>query len=276
VTALAAALEYAERGWPVLPCEPRGKRPLGRLVPHGLKQASTDPDVIQFWFAAEPAANLGLATGVAFDALDVDGDAGRVALGEAMPAGAETVDGPTVTTGKGCHVYIAATGLGNRAGVVPGVDFRGQGGYVVGVPSVHPSGAAYLWHLGEDDPDFGARAPLRPPPAWLLALLQKPTAAPVTPGVDLTGSRAGTYGRRALESEVGKVLLAHRGERNDALNKASFALGQLVAGGVLGVDEVADALLLASERVGLEVTEARLTIASGLRSGAAQPRRVPA
>lgn len=42
---LAVALGYAGRGWPVFPCEPAGKRPAGALVPHGVKQATTDPEI---------------------------------------------------------------------------------------------------------------------------------------------------------------------------------------------------------------------------------------
>ncbi len=48
---LAAALEYARRGWPVLPLAPRGKAPLGALVPRGLNDATTDPERIRQWWA---------------------------------------------------------------------------------------------------------------------------------------------------------------------------------------------------------------------------------
>ena len=270
---LEAALAYAARGWPVLPCESRGKRPLGRLVPHGLTEASIDPDVIRKWWKAEPEANVGLATGIAFDALDVDGDDGVRALGEAIPLDGPTIDGPTVTTGKGAHVYLAVTGIGNRAGLVPHVDFRGRGGYVVAPPSIHPSGARYSWHLGESDPDFGANAPLQAAPRWLLELLD-PMPTPYAPTTDRPARSQGAYVRRALESECGRVALAPEGQRNDVLNRAAFAMGQLVAGGSIGVDEVIDALLTSASRAGLDETESRRTIASGLRSGATQPRSV--
>jgi hypothetical protein len=45
-TPLSWALAYAARGWHVLPLEPRGKAPLGRLVPRGMKDATTDPAII--------------------------------------------------------------------------------------------------------------------------------------------------------------------------------------------------------------------------------------
>jgi hypothetical protein len=75
-----------------------------------------------------------------------------------------------------------------------------------------------------------------------------------------------------LEGEAGKVVLAPVGQRNHTLNAAAFSLGQLIAGGVLDVDEVVSALLVAAERCGLPTAEARASIASGLRAGAAQPR----
>jgi hypothetical protein len=269
---LEAALAYASRGWPVLPCEPRGKRPLGRFVAHGLTEATTDPATIEGWWRAEPEANIGLRTGVAFDALDVDSDEGMAALAIEIPVDAPTVDGPTVTTGKGAHVYVAVTGLGNRAGFLPGVDWRGKGGYVVASPSVHPSGAVYGWKCGEDNPAFGANAPIRPAPAWLLDLLDRQPATALLPNGRPTSTSA--YGRRALEAECGRLALAPEGQRNHTLNAAAFALGQLVAASVLDVTEVVDALLTAARRCGLSEMEARRTIASGLRSGARSPRRV--
>ena len=113
------------------------------------------------------------------------------------------------------------------------------------------------------------------PPAWLLEAVSKPTRpAPVL------GCRPvrvpGAYGRRALESECQRVADAPEGTRNGVLNSAAFNLGQLVAGRVLAVDDVIDALLVAAQRAGLSVSEARRTIASGLDAGAEQPRGIEA
>ena len=270
---LEAALDYCSRGWPVLPCEPRGKRPAGALVPHGLKDASTDLDVVARWWKAEPEANIGLRTGVAFDVLDVNGDEGMAALAIEIPFDAPTVDGPTVTTGKGAHVYVRGDRAREPSGAPPRCRLAGgKGGYVVAPPSVHPSGAVYVWKCGEDDPAFGANAPIRPAPAWLLDLLDRRSAPAPLSNDKLTKTSA--YGRRALEAECGRLALAPEGRRNHTLNAAAFALGQLVAGSVLDVREVVDALLTAAGRCGLSDVEARRTIASGLRSGARSPRRV--
>ena len=155
----------------MLPCKPLDKAPHGWLVPHGLKDASSDPDVVRRWWRKVPAANIGLIAGLAFDVLDIDGDAGVAALCEAIPAGAPTINGPTATSGRGRHVYLAPTGLGNRVAVVPHVDFRGIGGYIIAPPSIHPSGAIYSWDRGTED---GPGEPFPPAPPWLVRLLESP------------------------------------------------------------------------------------------------------
>lgn len=83
------------------------------------------------------------------------------------------------------------------------------------------------------------------------------------------------YAKKALDLEAAKVALAMPGSRNDALNKAAFALGQLVAGGMLGRADVESRLTLAAERAGLPQHEAATTIRSGLDAGAKDPRTAP-
>jgi len=68
------ALAYARQGQPVFPCEPGGKRPLGRFAPNGFKDATTDPDTIRRWWLETPDANIAVPTGLPTTAtvLDVD------------------------------------------------------------------------------------------------------------------------------------------------------------------------------------------------------------
>ena len=72
---------------------------------------------------------------------------------------------------SGCiHHYFRHPGgdIGNRAGVLPKVDVRAQGGYVVAPPSLHVSGKRYTWSLTPREVGFADA------PAWLLELLQQP------------------------------------------------------------------------------------------------------
>src|SRR5690349_18840931 len=95
IESATAAMAYAARGWPIMPlwwplaadacacgrpdCAKPGKHPLSR---HGLKDASTDPAVIERWWSRWPDANVGIRTGSASGLLvvDIDGRAGVEAM----------------------------------------------------------------------------------------------------------------------------------------------------------------------------------------------------
>ena len=138
-----AATIYAAAGWPVFPCEPGGKAPLGRLAPHGFKDATTDPGITRRWWTSEPEANIGAPTGVVFDVLDVDvrGDGdGFPALRRLARAGllvgafaeAETRNG-------GRHYLYPPSGSGCRAFHRHRLDVKAAGGYIVLPPSRVPA-----------------------------------------------------------------------------------------------------------------------------------------
>src|SRR5690625_4255752 len=80
------------------------------------------------------------------------------------------------------------------------------------------------------------------------------------------------YGAAALERELGRVATAPEGTRNDTLNRAAFALGQLMAGGEVDETTATDQLTTAARRAGLDDTEITQTIASGIKAGKLEPR----
>jgi hypothetical protein len=170
--ALVAALDYLRRGWSVIPLRPRDKRPLVKW--EGFSHARASEAELRQWFERRPDANVGVVTGAVSGLLVLDIDAGHG--GEESLARLERDHGPLPATvaaetgGGGRHLYFAHPGgavVGNRAGLMPGIDLRGDGGYVVAPPSVHPSGRAYRWRPGQA-PDA---LPVAPLPAWLEALL---------------------------------------------------------------------------------------------------------
>lgn len=229
---------------------------------HGLHDASSNPRRVARWWSKWPNANVALRTGVVFDAIDIDSTEALDAL-NAIRGDRPTTAGPAVKTRNGWHLYHRPSGHGNKAGVIPGVDFRGKGGYVVAPPSVHPSGHVYEW--GEVD---SADAAIEPLPEWFVQLL-----APPVQGQHATKAiTAGAYGRRALEVQVGRLSMAQVGTRNHQLNRSAFELGQLVAGGELDASEVVDALVGAAVRIGLGTIEIEKSIHSGLAGGMRQPR----
>jgi Bifunctional DNA primase/polymerase, N-terminal len=147
---LAAALYYVRRGWHVFPCKPGEKVPATR---HGLHDATTDEEqVAVWWHDINPLFNIGLPTGTYFDVVDIDGHQGMQSLlawcREEDTTTAELFNprlGSVLTPRRpGTHIYTAPTGEGNRAGIRPGIDWRGQGGYVLAPPSRTEHGT-YVW-----------------------------------------------------------------------------------------------------------------------------------
>lgn len=75
-----------------------------------------------------------------------------------------------------------------------------------------------------------------------------------------------------LADEAARVRRAAQGSRNDTLNRAAYALGQIVGAEHLDPDDVAAQLGDAAIAAGLGVREVCATIASGLRAGSSAPR----
>lgn len=137
-----AALWYASQGLPVFPVRPGEKRP---LTQHGFKDATLDVEQITAWWAKFPAANIGLPTGGLFDVIDVDGQPGYDSYGKLRADGLVPPIIGRANTPRGIHVYIRATGDGNTTSLLPGIDFRGAGGYVLAPPSRLTNGSVYRW-----------------------------------------------------------------------------------------------------------------------------------
>jgi hypothetical protein len=285
---LDAALGSAARGIPVYPahwlrptpggaglacschrgptCDRPAKHP---LVRHGVKEATTDPDHIGRWWQRWPHANVGLATGIMFDALDIDGPAGLAALGELQGAADLRLLGPLVATGGGgWHHWFTPTGLGNRPPHgLDHVDWRGRGGCVLAPPSRHICGRNYRWLAGLD------QAPLPEVPAALRVRLDPDPPTTTRPADPTTPPALGhPYGRTVLAAELAALGRATPGQRN----RTAFKVYRYVAGGVLDEQEVTLAFTTAALAIGLDRAEIGRTLASARTAGLANPRTVPA
>ncbi len=280
-----AAEVYAACGYPVLPmhtaragggcscpegagCPWPGKHP--RLVGWP-RLASTDPARVRGWWRRWPEAGVGMAAGARFDVLDVDGEQGVVALRAALHIAPQEHPGPVARSGGGgWHLLYAPSGLGNRAGLAAGLDWRGRGGLIVAPPSRHASGGHYTWARP-------LTAVLPEVPDELRRLLDPPAGPAIPPPAGLAAGRTAAWARGALRRERAAVAAARRGGRgrpgrNHTLNRAAFRLGQLVTAGLLDAATVTAELLAAADDCGLGQREARATIASGLAGATRKPR----
>lgn len=260
VTPLDAALAYAERGYPVFPCSPNSKVPFART--NGSKDATTDEATIRRWWESAPTANVAIATGSVSGLYVVDVDAPS---SEVMPLLPTTWTART--RGGGWHyVYACTEPLPNTNkkapnAVHPDADTRGEGGYILVFPSV-VDGLPYSW-VNDVDP-----AQL---PAWIADRVRpKPETRMATRQMFQMVSTS--WAGKALEEECDKVANTGEGGRNEALNRASFKVGQIVAGGHLSAHQAAQALDSAAAVSGLPERERQATITRSLKAGMAAPR----
>ena len=220
---LDGALSWLDRGFAVFPLKPRGKRPCGWLAPHGLKEATRDHAVIRDWWRREPQANIALRTGEGIFVLDLDNEAAVSWFTNACGrhGAPKTL---TVKTSRGFHVFFARTAeVPNSAGrLAPGADIRGEGGYAVAVPSVHPSGTIYT--IARD-------LPIADAPRWLVDAAM-PDERPAQAPAPMT-FRSDTMKLRGMAGILSLVANAREGERNDLLFWGSCRVAEMVREGLV-------------------------------------------
>lgn len=152
------ALHYAEMGLAVFPLACRDKVP---AVVDGCKAATTERTTIERWWDKNPQYNIGIATGnkssglVVID-LDVDknkGIDGYDVLRDWQNKHGKLPETWQSITGRGGYHYFYKDAIvhSNRVGLYEGVDIRGEGGYIVAPPSVHPNGNIYEWEQGPEE-----------------------------------------------------------------------------------------------------------------------------
>lgn len=174
-----AALAYSASWLSVIPVQVRGKLPLVQWGEFQARIASEKE--VKEWWRNWPDANVGIVTGAisGIVVIDIDAQDAGTRLREQFEIDFKST--PRVKTGKGWHLYFRHpyTGVGhgevgrgaarqgeviqNRAGILPGLDVRGDGGYVLTAPSIHPNGNRYAWEVAMTE-----SLPLMPPALYEL------------------------------------------------------------------------------------------------------------
>jgi len=233
---LQAALEYARFGWRVLPvhstdgspcscgasnCKSPGKHPRTK---NGLKDATCDPSTIDTWWSWWPQANVGVLTGEKSGIIVLDVDprhGGDGTLGELQKRYGrlpETL--VSKTGGGGQHYYFRYPGYHVRtrqSAVGPGLDLKGDGGYIVAPPSLHRSGERYLW-AGDG---FSQGAEVADPPAWLLQCIEGSQDAAQSSNCSESGKIAEGTRNNTLASLAGSMR--RKGMTLEAIESALLA-----------------------------------------------------
>jgi hypothetical protein len=216
------ALDLAATGLPVFPCG-RKKQPSiskkdgGR----GFLDAVTEQEAVKLLFWRAPrAAMVGVPTGPSsgFDVLDVDYRNGGGMWEEANKHRLPDTRIHTTLQGGRHYLFLHAPGVRNSASKVqlaPGIDIRGEGGYII-----HPPSNGYS--VAND-------VPIVEWPDWLLQLVlarpEKERAPAQPPSNDpVSTTRADRY----CEAIVRKVSSAPLGSKHVVLRNTALLIGGLL------------------------------------------------
>jgi hypothetical protein len=255
---------YAGLGYAVFPLAPGEKRPHGRLVPHGLKEASREEATITTWWRSCPGCGVGILAPEEVLVLDFDDPTAWERLkGEYPTLG----DAPRQRTPKGgYHVFLRlpqGVRLSATVRKLAGVDLRGMGkAYVVASPTRLADGRGYTWEVPLVKPED---LPLIPEDL-LLRLLPPPPP----PREVVVGSSSPRRLRALLEAYAAAVAGAPEGTRHNTLIRYAVAAGGLIPHG-LSPEEAEEVLVAAAMRAGLPEREARDAVRWGLKVGEGRP-----
>jgi hypothetical protein len=165
--------EGVSRGWKLFPVKAQSKKP---LKAKWQKVATDEVGQLEAWATQHRGCNWGVATGQASGVfvVDLDGQAGIESMHQFAREGHELPETLVVLTARGSHLYFQWPHdqvIRNSAGkLAKGVDIRGEGGYVVIPPSIHPNGEQYAFK--------NSTGPISVAPQWLLARI-RPMLTPI-------------------------------------------------------------------------------------------------
>jgi hypothetical protein len=276
------AAQYATAGFSVLPLIRKGKRP-HRMLPlegsggDGVHHATAELSQAERWWKTDPAANVGIATGVKshLAVIDLDvkgGHNGTVAFTDflnqyrlGVPAGAVAV-----TPSGGYHIYLrtpAGAVVPERPAILPGVDVKGDGGYVVAAPSL--AAVQTIWRPGESPGGEEVLVPYRwadrdicdipDAPWWLLPWLHSAVS---------TGEVRETADVPAPDVDALKQTGIAEGSRNATIYRLACSRYRSIGTGPAPAAQVRDeiqAVYEAGSTAGLSWREVLTTIESARR-----------
>ncbi len=266
MTPRQAALLLAAARVPVFPVA-TSKRP---LTPHGFHDASTDPRQISTWWSRHPSANLAIPTGrpSGVDVVDVDVHGkvdGYLALNQAQAAG--LIDGWEMAVRSpsgGLHLYFPVAQDSAPLQAVQrswqaaraGIDFRGNGGYIIVPPSSRTINGTYAAYKVVRV-TTGSPGPLDAVRLRDFFDPRPPEPRPVTnPSKSFKVERVAAWVSRLQE-----------GERNHGLYWAACKMAENHVPWTTALDELGAAAI----RAGLTEREVATTVRSAYRSPSTTP-----
>jgi hypothetical protein len=229
---------------------------------HGFWSATNDVGLVRRWWAEEPDANIGAPCKLnGWAVIDMDPrNGGRESLcGIEKRVGVLPGTTVQITGGDGLHMFYRSPGFDLPKEPFPGLEFK-HNNYVVLAPSVHKSGARYMWP-GTRNMFF---KPETPWPSTLLPRKERPQLA------HRSGRRHQSLSgiRRPGKHWTVDTLVQHvmdatpEHDRNDRLYFAACRAYETADQGHLDLNEALQGLYAAACAVGLAERDAHATIES--------------
>ena len=243
---LDQALALAATGTPVFPCrstpdwKPTDKTP---ACLNGFKDATTDPERIRALFGVDAAKLIGVPTGAVsgFDILDFDPRHGGSE--DAETAMKLPITKIHITQSGGKHYFFKSSGVkmpNSQGKVAPGVDVRGDGGYIIWWPCI-----GCEVYLDED---------IAPWPATLDAVARapKPRTKQESRIVKALAAPSADSALRVLADAVAIIEACLEGNRHSTIRDLCMTLASLINADLLDHDDARAAVLAAAEVCGAE------------------------
>lgn len=241
---LDIAMFYAQKNIKTFPIKRQGKSP---LCSKGFKSATTDKVVLQEWNNKFSNCNVGIPTGSINNifVVDIDGEKGIESLNRLERIYGK-LDAPTVTTGKGKHLYFKMpenTDIKSSVSkIADHIDIRANGGYVVAPPSVHENGHRYTWENFFPNQDFPEA------PSWLISLIANAEKQTLP-----------------VSGVLEEISNAPQGQRNDTLYRRAISLINRSKKEYLNMNDVKQDIINAALQSGLSKEESIKTFENALK-----------
>ncbi len=216
---LQAALHYLEKGFSVIPIRP-DKKPFTQWTEFQ-RRLATEAEIREWW-DKWPKANVGIVTGEISGVfvVDCDNEEAYQKIQELLP---DNFVSCIVKSPRGYHIYLfysASQTIGNATGIMPGVDIRGEGGYIIAPPSINAEGKAYSWMQGLGIDEVA------------------PAAAPYALLSALNNNKKNIYKEDCNADQTAAEKLFTNGRRDNDL----FHVAHLLTKGGMPADEIAQVL----------------------------------
>lgn len=246
------------------------------LLCHGFYAATTSNDTLAAMWEQQPTSIIGVRTGSRSNmfVLDFDrhegGGNGIATLIKLKEQGVLPLTVSAKTGGGGYHLFYQYPGGGlrvpnnNRGRVGPGVDVKGEGGFIIAPPSIKEGRTqGYSWYPGRTPWEFPL-ATLSDPLASLIAQVPDPPRVRSLDTLDVDLTQLTT---QDLTKALERLEWVGVGGRNDRLYTAACRAGEAVASGALSLGAARDLLIDKAIDTGLRLHEVHATIRSGLGRG---------